>query len=152
MMEATGKCSVPMWDGFGFPAGVCGADAHGIYIDGPTFRDAYTGEVRRMDGKFRSHGAGLHCPRHGGPEPTGPRVFVDGATKEGRPMYCAVMHDFENLQESPAGFDGRPWVAIEKLHDAIRAAGTPAEQPHSASVPPLASGEGATYRNIKRNV
>jgi hypothetical protein len=30
--------------------------------------------------------------------------------------------------------------------------GTPAEHASSASVPPLASGEGATYRNIKRNV
>jgi len=34
-------------------------------------------------------------------------------------MYCAVMPDFEDLQASPAGFDGNGNVAIANLHNAI---------------------------------
>lgn len=63
-----GKCGVPMWQG-GCPAGVCGNDAYGPYIPGPTFRDPYTGELRRLDGKFNGYTPGdFTCPRHGGPE------------------------------------------------------------------------------------
>ncbi len=37
-------------------------------------------------------------------------------------MWCAVLPDFENLQESPAGFDGDPRVALRKLESAASAA------------------------------
>jgi hypothetical protein len=40
---------------------------------------------------------------------------MDGYTNEGRPMWCAVAPDFENLQESPAGFDGNPITALANL-------------------------------------
>lgn len=107
-------CTVPMWCD-GLPAGTCGKPAFGIYIEGPTFRDGWTGEVRRIDGKWRGYVAGACCPMHGGPEKTGPRVYQDGYSASGRPMWCAVYEDFVNLQESPAEFDERPWIAIERL-------------------------------------
>lgn len=110
-----GKCNAPMWTGYGGPAGRCGAPAWGEYIDGPKFRDGWTGEVRRRDGKFGGLVSGLACPRHGGPEETGPRVFQDGTTESGKPMWCAVWPDFENLQESPAAFHEHPWEAIRAL-------------------------------------
>lgn len=109
-----GKCSVPMWCA-GVPDGRCDALAFGVYIDGPRFRDGWTGELRRRDGGYIGYVPDLACPVHGGPQPTGPRVFQDGFSENGRPMWCAVYEDFENLQESPAEFDERPWVAIERL-------------------------------------
>lgn len=66
LKDQKGKCSVPMWMG-GCPAGFCDKDAFGEYVPGPTFRDAYTGEVRRFDGKYRGYVPGLACPAHGGP-------------------------------------------------------------------------------------
>jgi hypothetical protein len=112
--EVKGKCQVPMWMG-GMPAGWCGRPAFGVYIEGPTFRDGWTGEVRRIDGRWKGYSGGLCCPNHSGPNEFGPRVFQDGWTEEGRPMWCAVFHDFINLQESPAEFDERPWLAIQRL-------------------------------------
>jgi hypothetical protein len=109
-----GKCRVPMWSGIGYPDGFCDKPAFGEYIDGPTFRDGWTGEVHRRDGKWRGYVHGPCCPSHGGPDETGPRAFRDG-THGGRPMWCAVYEDFENLQESPAEFGVSPWVAIEML-------------------------------------
>lgn len=108
-----GKCRVPMWMG-GFPSGFCGEPAFGEYIEGPTFRDGWTGEIRRRDGGWRGYVHGPCCPKHGGPQEVGPRVFQDG-TDGGVPMWCAVYEDFENLQESPACFNILPWVAIEHL-------------------------------------
>jgi len=109
-----GRCQVPMWMG-GTPAGFCDQPAFGVYIEGPTFRDGWTGEVRRMDGKWKGFSGGLCCPNHSGPNEFGPRVFQDGWSERGRPMWCAVFHDFINLQESPAEFDERPWEAIQRL-------------------------------------
>lgn len=109
-----GKCRVPMFDEYGMPYGFCGKPAFGQHIGGPTFRDAWTGEVRRRDGKFNGIVIGPCCPDHAGPDETGPRVFQDG-TENGVPMWCAVYEDFENLQESPAEFDILPWVAIDRL-------------------------------------
>lgn len=109
-----GHCRCPLWMD-GLPAGLCGEPAWGEYIPGPTFRDGWTGEVRRLDGKFRGFFSGLACPKHGGPEPDAPRIKQDGYSKDGRPMYFAFYPDFENLQESPAVFDTKPWVAIKRL-------------------------------------
>ncbi len=36
-------------------------------------------------------------------------------------MWCAVMPDFINLQESPCGFDGSPARAVAKLRAALSA-------------------------------
>ncbi|KKC39548.1 hypothetical protein WH87_04990 [Devosia epidermidihirudinis] len=56
---------------------------------------------------------------HGGPAEGQPIVFQDGYTEKGRPMYCAVMPGFINLQESPAGFSGDGRTAIANLRAAI---------------------------------
>lgn len=67
LKNGKGKCSCPMWSG-GLPDGFCDRDAFGPYIPGPTFRDAYTGEIRRADGKYHGYVPALACPIHGGPE------------------------------------------------------------------------------------
>ncbi|MCC4240343.1 hypothetical protein [Thalassospira povalilytica] len=116
-----GTCRCPMWMG-GLPAGHCDNAAYGEYIDGPKWRDGYTGELIRHDMKPIRTFYGPACPNHGGPTEDGPRVFTDGYCEEtGRQMYCAVLPDFTNIQESPCGFDYRPWVAIEKLRKAVEA-------------------------------
>lgn len=115
-MNSEMKCRVPMWSG-GLPAGYCDKPAYGEYIEGETFKDAWTGEVRRFDGVYRGYVSGPCCPDHGGPQKTGPRVFQDGNTENGRPMWCAVYEDFVNLQESPAEFHPKPWIAIKMLID-----------------------------------
>lgn len=66
LTNGKGKCSVPMWCG-GMPSGFCDADAFGEYIPGPMFRDGWTGERRRLDGKYSGYVSGLACPNHGGP-------------------------------------------------------------------------------------
>lgn len=47
-----GKCSKPMWDGTGMPAGFCDRPAYGRQE--PLRRDVYC--------------PGLACPQHGGPQ------------------------------------------------------------------------------------
>lgn len=110
-------CRVPMWMG-GAPYGFCGK---------PAFGEQYPREVlaRRVprylfEGPPYCHGP--CCPDHGGPREYEPRIYQDGCTKEGRPMWCAVMPDFINLQESPAGFAGDGNAAIAELMKAIREA------------------------------
>lgn len=113
-IEPKGKCSCPMWMG-GLPSGQCDAPAWGKYIPGETRRDGWTGQVFRVDGGYDGYVPDLACPKHGGPKPDAPRVLQDGTGKDGRPMYFALYPDFINLQESPAVFDQRPWVAVERL-------------------------------------
>lgn len=113
LTNGVGKCSVPMWMG-GCPAGFCDEPAYGVYIEGPRYAQGpKRGE--RLDNKYNGFVSGLACPRHGGPEKDGPRVFVDGTDRTGRQMWCAVYPDFEDLQASPAEFHTAPWVAIEML-------------------------------------
>lgn len=108
-----GKCRVPMWM-MGSPAGFCGELAFGPQLPSEVLRD----ERGWQDSPY-CHGP--CCPKHGGPKEGEPIVFQDGYTKQGRRMWCAVMPDFENLQESPAGFDGNGNVAIANLRAAILA-------------------------------
>jgi hypothetical protein len=112
--STVGKCRVPMWMG-GCPSGFCGEAAYGVQVEGREARDAWTGELRRLDGKYSGYSSGLACPRHAGPEKIGPRVFEDGKTPDGYRMWCAVYEDFENLQESPAEFHRHAWVAVSNL-------------------------------------
>lgn len=111
-----GKCQVPMWMG-GSPAGFCAEEAFG-----PQYPREY---LAHHDGRYLfdrpAYCFGPCCPNHGGPKAHDPIIFQDGYTKEGRPMWCAVMPDFENLQESEAGFSGNPVKAVEKLRSAIAA-------------------------------
>lgn len=103
-----GKCRVPMWM-MGCPSGFC---------DEPAFGPQYPREVLyQQRGWFdrEPYCFGPCCHKHGGPKEGEPILFRDGLTPEGRPMYCAVMPGFENLQESPAGFDGNGIRAIANL-------------------------------------
>ena len=69
----------------------------------------------RDDGKYDGYVPDLACPRHGGPKKDEPRAFTDGTDENGKQMWCAVFPDFVNLQESPAEFHTKPWVAIKRL-------------------------------------
>lgn len=109
-----GKCRVPMWMG-GCPSGHCGNEAFG-----PQYPREYlaTKKARYMfDHPPYCHGP--CCPSHGGPETGEPIIFQDGYTDKGRPMWCAVMPGFVNLQESEAGFHGNPIIAVRELRAAI---------------------------------
>lgn len=106
--EAT--CRVPMWMG-GFQAGFCGARAYGHQ-----YPRRY---LSMLDGRYLfdrpAYCFGHCCPNHGGPSETGVRLFVDGHTSGGRPMWCAVLPGFVNLQESTAEFDPDPVEAARKI-------------------------------------
>lgn len=115
---SVGKCRVPMWMG-GSPAGHCGAEAFG-----PQYPRDY---LAAKDGRYLfdrpAYCHGPCCPNHGGPAAGEPIIFQDGLTDKGRPMWCAVMPGFINLQESEAGFSGHPVTAVKNLHAAIAKAG-----------------------------
>jgi hypothetical protein len=107
-----GKCRVPMWWGYGGPAGHCGKEAFGEQLPKLVLRD-----LRGWPDALYCFGP--CCPDHGGPRAGDPIMFQDGLTDEGRPMWCAVMPGFINLQESEAGFDGNPLVALKNLRAAL---------------------------------
>lgn len=107
------RCKAPMWMG-GVPAGLCGAKAHGHQLP----REYLLQTRGRRDVPYCF---GHACPAHGGPQEAEVRIFQDGYTPEGRQMWCAVMPDFINLQESPAGFDGNAVRAVMHLHAALAA-------------------------------
>ena len=67
LTNGVGKCSVPMWVG-GLPGGFCDQPAFGKRPPCDEWRDAYTGERHRLDGKFNGYTPGLACPAHGGPD------------------------------------------------------------------------------------
>lgn len=102
-----GKCNVPMWM-MGAPSGFCLKPANG-----PQLPQQLLGWANRP------YCHGHCCPSHGGPQEGEPIVFQDGCTDEGLPMWCAVMPDFVNLQESPAGFSGNAVQAVGNLRAAI---------------------------------
>lgn len=109
-----GTCRVPMWMG-GVPSAFCDKPANG-----PQYPRQYLTHVDPSYAFDRpSYCHGPCCQAHGGPGDGDPIIFQDGYTEKGRPMWCAVIPDFENLQESPAGFDGHPVVAVAKLRAAI---------------------------------
>jgi len=105
-----------MWMG-GCPAGFC---------DKPAFGHQLPHDILYRERGYSPHDRvpychGHACPNHGGPRETEPRIFADGCTPEGRQMWCAVNPDFENLQESPAGFHGNPFRARDLLKEATTA-------------------------------
>lgn len=119
-----GKCQVPMWMA-GCPAGHCGEPANGRQLPLEVLWNQRGWPNDQVPYSF-----GPCCPKHGGPRDGEPILFVDGLTEQGRQMWCAVMPDFENLQESPAGFDGDGNVAIANLNATIAALGS-----HAATSP-----------------
>jgi hypothetical protein len=92
--DGIGKCSVPMYMG-GMPAGFCDRPAYGERSAGTEWWNYAAQQMMRHDGKYAGHMSGLACSCHGGPSS---RVFKDGN------QFCAVLPDFENLQDSPTGF------------------------------------------------
>jgi len=69
-----GKCSVPMWTGFGMPAGVCRKDAYGKQV-----------KSKRIDGD--AYASDLACPIHAGPK-------RHDVLHRGDPCkYCGIPHD-----------------------------------------------------------
>ena len=79
-----GKCSVPMWSGYGMPAGFCDNPAYGKPTLCETFR-ARNGEIFRVDGKRSGYVPGLACYAHGGPK---------HRYHKGNPcIYCGTLHD-----------------------------------------------------------
>jgi hypothetical protein len=83
LTNGVGKCSVPMW-AHGCPAGFCDQPAYGDRPPGREWRDAYTGEMKRFDGRYNGYVPGLACPAHGGPPPT---HFGDPCIR------CGIPHD-----------------------------------------------------------
>ena len=68
--EPLGKCSVPMYWGWGGPAGCCGKPAFGERPEGVYVRvSAWTGRIGRTDGRYAGIVPGLACVKHGGPYP-----------------------------------------------------------------------------------
>ena len=109
-----GKCQVPMWMG-GSPAGFCAEEAFGPQY--PRQYLAYHNPRYLLDNP--PYCFGPCCPKHEGPRNGDPIIFQDGLTETGRPMWCAVMPDFVNLQESAAGYSGNPVVAVNNLRTAL---------------------------------
>lgn len=95
LTNGVGKCSVPMWCN-GLPAGFCDEPAYGTYIPGQRFRDAYTGELRRIDGKYSGYVPALACSNHGGPEC---RVTAENAHQGDPCVRCGTPHD--DVQPGP---------------------------------------------------
>jgi hypothetical protein len=73
LADGDGKCSVPMWR-HGVPAGFCDKPAYGEQPPSETFRNASSGEVLRLDGRYSGYVPGLACPGHGGPDENEPRA------------------------------------------------------------------------------
>lgn len=77
---------MPMWAS-GLPAGLCGRDAYGVRPDSKIWRDAYTGQEHRADGKYSGYVPGLACSRHGGPS-------IQEVAHKGDPcIFCGTPHD-----------------------------------------------------------
>jgi len=67
LTDGVGKCSVPMWCN-GCPAGFCDEPAYGNFIPGEEYRNGWTGQLQRIDGKYNGYVPALACPAHGGPD------------------------------------------------------------------------------------
>lgn len=84
--RVVGRCSVPMWCG-GAPAGTCDKPAYGERPSSKTWRNAYTGEEHRHDGRYNGYVPGLACEAHGGP------ARADVAHSGDPCKYCGTPHD-----------------------------------------------------------
>ena len=102
----------------GSPAGFCDKPAFGHQLPWQVLR-----HERGMTNPPYCHG---HCcPAHGGPGEGDTIFFVDGHGEDGRPMWCAVMPGFVDLQESEAGFSTNPHEAKAALMRAMLKAREP---------------------------
>lgn len=95
-----GKCSVPLFGAYG-PAGFC---------DRPAYGEQYEGRLSKFFGNNRApYAPGYCCDIHGGAGEDGVRVMRDGSA------WMAFYPDFENLQESIAGFGDTQELALAEL-------------------------------------
>ncbi len=99
-----GRCSVPMFSAGG-PDGFCDKPAYGNQPPGRIYT-RWDGHAYREDGRYPGYVPALACKGHGGPRV---RAFKDGSA------WCSVLPDFQNLQESPAGFGETKDEAIAAL-------------------------------------
>ena len=70
VVEPVGECSVPLYWGWGAPAGPCGKPAYGerpesVYVLG----NWWDGKLCRTDWRYAGIVPGLACLEHGGPAP-----------------------------------------------------------------------------------
>jgi len=68
LKNGVGKCSVPMWSGYGMPAGFCDKDAYGP-MDKQWHR-----EREWVTGGYVTSASFLACPIHGGPKAKNPAL------------------------------------------------------------------------------
>lgn len=66
LTNGVGCCSVPMWMN-GLPSGFCDNPAYGKRPPCKEYRNAWTRELIREDGRYSGYVPGLACPGHGGP-------------------------------------------------------------------------------------
>jgi hypothetical protein len=94
-----GKCSRPMFGAYA-PAGFCDCPAWGEqYTRGSKHAPYYDAPgTPGIHGNYQPYVPAFACDWHGGPSFNGIRFVRDGN------MWCAFRSDFENLQESAAGF------------------------------------------------
>lgn len=67
LTNGVGKCSVPMWMN-GCPADFCDKPAYGKPPPSRMWRNGWTGEMMREDGRYNGYVPGLACEGHGGPK------------------------------------------------------------------------------------
>lgn len=71
----------------GMPAGFCDEPAYGNYIPGKTYRNAWSGERQRIDGRYAGYVPALACKHHGGPDTPNPALAgVERADGQGNPI------------------------------------------------------------------
>lgn len=102
----TGKCSVAMWQ-MGCPAGTCDEPAYGQQYDRNSFLMPPHWRFNLRDRPPLA--MGYCCEKHGGPSETSTRFMRDGN------MWMAFRPDFENLQESIAGFGPTQSAAYDDM-------------------------------------
>lgn len=63
LVDGAGKCSVPMWSGYGIEAGFCDEPAFGKQPNTPVLPIRWDGYDPNLP-----YASGLACPAHGGPQ------------------------------------------------------------------------------------
>jgi hypothetical protein len=144
LTDGVGKCSVPMWS-VGCPDGFCDRPAYGKPTPCQKFRDAWTGEVRRLDGRYNGYVPGLACVNHGGPEKPKPDpaayidIVFDGPPSHKAPGFVEVENaagQSISIGEWVHRDDGYWALRIKPKAAPTNELGQPASSPVAVSNPP----------------